>query len=1082
MNKLKIYKSSAGSGKTFALVKEYLRIVLQNPADYKHILAITFTNKATGEMKSRVINALVSIAEGNETELKKVLQEESSLPSIEKRARQALDFILHDYSSFSISTIDSFFQKILRGIAREINLPVQMRVELNEEDAIEAIIDNLFDDVGKDKELTRWLTELYEQTIVSEGKWNIEYDLKKLARHLFSSQRLETLSFEKEKIRNTYQKLLKIKSDYESTLAAIGKKALAEIQSAGYTVKDFAYGETGVAGFFQKLINHEKIVEDDIGTRILAAAENPGSWVIKSSKQRQELIALVEDYLILYLHEALDIIKKESIRYQSAVVVQQKIYLLGIYNDLHRKLAHYRNEKNLLFLSDTPQLLNRFITNNDTSFVFEKTGTRYKHILIDEFQDTSSIQWLNLLPLIVNSLGSGHFSMVVGDAKQSIYRWRGGDINLLTGKIKNDLVHFKSITQEKNLNTNYRSRRDIVSFNNDFFSSIPSFIQQNYPGVDAIALNLLFGENLKQEVASKNNNPGCVKINFLNDEEVANPEQSEETVSVQYEKQALQQLYNTILDLCKKKYRYEDIAILVRSNLEGNRIATFLAENKITQVISPDSLLIVHNPKVIFLVNTLRYILDNKNHIARSELLFYYTSTKPALKKSGLEHELFTDYLSAKKRRNANKNAIELFNAKAFDDNLLNKLLPEDFINHLPRLSKIPLYEAAEHLVRIFQLDSPPDAYVQRFLDLVLEFSNHQYASIQNFLEWWAKSNTSAKASVLTPQEGDSIRIMTIHKSKGLQFPVVLIPFCNWSIEPQKDETIWVQSEEEPYKQLGDFPLKSTAKLKSTFFNKTYQKELLNTLTDNINLLYVAFTRAEDQLHIWSKKPSTNNIKKCNELLWNILSNSEKLKPNFLTTDTAFYLGEENIIRVNKTYEPLPVEMTEQVEYKKVKWQEKLTIKARLREFSDKTDTKSSAISYGLLIHKILSEIIDSSELDKTLSQTLFEGLITEAEKEQLHKHLSNFINHNLIKPFFEPGKKILTEREVLLPDGRVLRPDRVILEGTTATIVDFKTGEQSEKHQDQIKEYANELNKMGYLKVKSYLVYIKTMEVVEIP
>jgi ATP-dependent exoDNAse (exonuclease V) beta subunit len=804
---------------------------MQNPADYRHTLAITFTNKATAEMKSRILEALVSLADGQDSSLKQSLEEELELDDLANRARKALDLILHDYSSFSIHTIDSFFQRIIRGLAREMNLPVTLQLQLNHDEVKEEITEKLFEDIGKDEQLTKWITELIEQKLFRDGRWDINNDLKTICGELLHSHRTEIKTFDKKQIKEFYGELQALQRNFETRLRTIGKTALKKIADSGMTIDDFSGKSKGPAGYFLKIAADKPDpakYPPNVTTR--NAAEDLSKWVTKTSKQKEFLLPLAEHVLIPLLNEALNETEENYSRYLGAVLVLQRIYLLGILHDLNKKLAQYRQEKNLLLLSDTPRILNRFISESDTSFVFEKTGNHYRHFLIDEFQDTSGIQWKNLLPLVINSLGSGHFTMVVGDAKQSIYRWRGGDIKLLGGTLAADLKSFSSIFREEILDTNYRSRKDIVEFNNALFASVPDVVEREQGQEHSALLRNFYSDGLKQHFAPANDLPGFVQIRFLEKDssrEADFSEEEDDRTPKKWKDQALSHLPDTLHRLLEQGYTYGDIAILVRMNEEGNQVAGFLADHGITQVVSSDSLLIKNNPKIIFLVNAFRFIADPGNHIARSELLFSYCTFLQKNATAQPLHPLFTDFTSKKSRKNPGGQVPELFHSAAFDNNLFNQLLPPEFTDRIPSLSKLPVYEAAETCCRIFKLDQP-EAYLERFLDLVLEYSNRQHSSIRSFLEWWDESSQADACSVVVPEGGNAIRILTIHKSKGLQFPVVLMPFCDWKFTPSSKSLIWVHSDEKPFAGFGELPLLPSKNLSESVFHQSYAEETVH--------------------------------------------------------------------------------------------------------------------------------------------------------------------------------------------------------------------------------------------------------------
>jgi ATP-dependent helicase/nuclease subunit A len=1070
-NLFKIVQSSAGSGKTFTLVREYLGIVLRNPADYRHVLAITFTNKATAEMKERIIRALVELSAGGGGGMKAALLENGNIDDLELRARQTLELILHDYSSFSVFTIDSFFQKILRGLAREIGLPLNTHVQLSADEVREEIVGRLFEDVGRDAAVTRWITELVEQKLFRDGRWNIHNDLLEIAGELFKPEAAGRETG-KEPIRTLYRELQSITRSFESTLKRIGEAGLRAIGDAGAGVDDFMKKSGGPAGYFLK-IAATPLASDKLlpGVTVTLAAQDAANWLAKSSKNRDRLLPLVETTLLPLLREALQAVNADGERYLSALLVQRNIYLPGLLMDLGRKLAHYRREKNLMMLSDTAHILSRFLGNSDTSFVFEKTGSRYKHLLFDEFQDTSGLQWSNLLPLVIHSLGSGHFTLVVGDAKQSIYRWRGGDTRLLAGGIQEDLRRFSTITRESRLETNYRSREDIVEFNNTFFSLVPEVLEAATEVPDAKALRALYAEDVRQDTAGSNRHPGYVRIRF--EDESASAE-AEENEAQDWKDRVLTNLPGVIEDLRSQGYRYGDIAILVRKNDEGNRLATFLSEKGITQVESSDSLLIHAHPAVVCLINGLRFLDDPSNPIARAQVLYAYTQLRGSAGTLGY-HALFSGSGqggAAKKKNSRRRETPALFYGAAYEENLFNRLLPPGFTEKIPVLARLPVYPCVEELLRVFGLDSPPDAFVDRFLDALLEFSARQSGSIRSFLQWWDTSAQAKNCSVVTSGTGDSIRILTIHKSKGLQFPVVLMPFCNWTLLPSSDSLFWVQTKEAPYADFGALPLHPSKKLENTVFRSSYEQEVALSLQDNVNLLYVAFTRAEERLYAWCAGKPGKAASSAGSLIREVLQHGD-LAAHWSADRREFTRGREDAVR---RILPAPADhplIRSRTDYPREAWQKKLTIAARSREYADSGTGETSPVSLGILAHQVLAQAGDAGSLRAVVERYYFEGLMDAATRDRLVHDLEALLQDEQVKPFFDPGSRVLTEREIVLPDESVERPDRIVFMAGGVAVVDFKTGKEHPAHEDQVRRYVRTLQAMGHAAVDGYLVYL---------
>ncbi|MBL0104238.1 MAG: UvrD-helicase domain-containing protein [Bacteroidetes bacterium] len=570
---------------------------------------------------------------------------------IQVRAEKALKNILHDYSNFSVSTIDSFFQKILRALAREIHLPLKMEVEVSTDDAILSVTEALFREIGNDKELTEWLTDLAMQKIDLDKGWNIENDISLVAKEIFRESSHHDKILTRLEIKNIYDDLIKRRSTFVKKMEALGKEALAAMAGAGCSVDDFSYKSTGVAGYFLKIIKPKKFDDYAPTDRAIKGMEGSDAWFSKSSPRKNELEGFVSSTLIPILNKANQLFTEGFRDYVTADEVLKKIYLFGLVNDLQSKFREYRRENNVILLADTTRLLSDVIEGNDTPFIYEKTGNRYKHLLIDEFQDTSLLQWQNLMPLVINTLGSGFITLVVGDAKQSIYRWRGGNMNLLIRDIFIDLVNFRSLFKEEALSTNYRSKKEVVHFNNSFFETATEIIGAEPEMKDHSLLGLAYGKDLAQEVAEKNTTGGYVEIGFIDSDEIETPEEDEKA---DWKDEAMRRMLAEIRTLIdEKKYIYRDIAILVRSNVEGNKIATYLLENGIEKIISPDSLMLSSSPKITFLLNVFRFLSHQENEVARAELLYYYA--RFISQKDIPLHSVFSDHKnspSLAKRKN----------------------------------------------------------------------------------------------------------------------------------------------------------------------------------------------------------------------------------------------------------------------------------------------------------------------------------------------------------------------------------------------------------------------------------------------
>lgn len=1074
MNTLKIYKSSAGSGKTFTLVIEYLKLVLLHPEDYKSILAITFTNKSAEEMKNRIIDALVSLSTDEDNSIRNILTDELPKIDLTKRAEKALKNILHDYSAFSISTIDSFFQRILRSLAREIHLPLNMQIEIELDDAILDVTDRLLKDIGVDKELTEWLTQLALQKMDDEKGWNLEKDIEIVAKTLFKEERHNEKILTREEIQHNYKKLILTKKTFENKMKEFGVTGLSIIQNNGFNVFDFSYGSKGVAGYFEKICSSSDTDNYKPKTRVLEALKDAEKWVTKKSPDKIKITELAELKLIPLLQIITDFFDAEFKNYMTAIEIVRKIYLFGIVNDLQKKFTEYRDENNIILLTDTTRLLSGIIDGNDAPFLYEKTGNRYKHLLIDEFQDTSILQWKNLLPLIINALGSGYITLVVGDAKQSIYRWRGGNMNLLLRDLSSDLKHFKSMMKEEALTTNYRSKINIVEFNNDFFSNAPKLANEEIKMNDFPPLQLAYGDDLLQSTFHKNNSSGYVKIKFIKNE--VSDDVLEDSG---WKKTAFEEMYHSIIDLLNKGYQYKDICILVRKNKDGNEIANRLFQKGIEEVISPDSLLITASTKISFLLNVFRFLSDNKNSIARSEIIYYY---KRYILKNNDEnwHELFYDHKRSGLKRKTHSshiraNPLTLF--EGLEENTFNIILPDSFTSRISYLGKLPIYELCEQLIGIFNLNTTQDSYLQRLLDLILEYTTKSNSSLEGFLYWWDTASTVKNCSVILPGNTNAIRIMTIHSSKGLQFPVVIMPYTEWPILPKPNELKWMNTEGTPYESFGTVAVLTSSRLRDTYFCDEYLNEINQTVIDNLNLLYVAFTRAEEKLII---SCISDNEKELNSISKLIFRTCKRINPEF--SGNVFEKGFNETRKDQSGKNKSRIISQQLFSYPVTGWQDKMSLSTHSVGLLAMLDNKQLLkINYGILVHAVLAEIKVISEIESVIDKIVFDGLIGLDEKLKLQNEISDVLSIPEISNLFDIGCTVLAEREILLPNGEILRPDRVVIKNSKTIVIDFKTGKREKKHLEQVILYTEILKKMNYSFVEGKIIYLAERTIVNV-
>ncbi len=711
----------------------------------------------------------------------------------------------------------------------------------------------------------------------------------------------------------------------------------------------------------------------------------------------------------------------------------------------------------MVLLSDTNLILSKAISGQDAPFIYEKSGNRFSHFMLDEFQDTSDFQWQNLSPLIQNAIGSGNYTLIVGDAKQSIYRWRGGNMQLLLNGIREQFKAFQSITSNLRLESNYRSREVVVTFNNRFFSLAPSVMDLSVePGSLASAYEKT---DLEQEWKKGKTGDGYVKINFFESgNESIDVETGEITDSGEWKESACTESLLTLQKLFQAGYEPGDIAFLTRQNSEAKEITSFLLNNGIEKIISPDSMQLHQSPKILFLINLLTFINDPIDNLALAHITYYWQAI------CNPKENLVLDDIFCESRKTK------------------LQFLPEAYRNRLIEFRKIPLYETVEELTGIFELNNTPEAFLQRFLDVVMEYSAKNPANINDFLEWWEENQEKDNCSVIVPSGENAIRVMSIHKSKGLQFPVVIIPFADWRLGPKPNETIWVSNDQVPFNSAPAHPVQMAKKLELSVFADQYQNEVLLNYIDNLNMLYVAATRAEAQLYVFSKKPKEQKEIKINftgKLIYYTLYRDSEWASQFTERDSAtFELGSfSSPFRKKSVSYKEGQNLTKWIS---VPWKGRLQMLISKKKISF-YDPEPPETLYGTLFHTIAAEITTSTNPLLLVDKYIKSGMADEIIKERLVKDLNYLLLTAGKSGWLDETAEIVNETEILLEDGSILRPDRMVLKGNEAIIIDYKTGVEEKFHAKQLEQYAAVLNRMGYSKIKMVIVYPSLEKIVEV-
>jgi len=948
-----VVKASAGSGKTYRLTRDYLQLLLEgDPQRYKHILAVTFTNKATDEMKSRVVEALYELSRSDDAQA----------PLAADRLRR----MLHDYSCFSVSTIDKFFQTVMRAFAREIGQYASYRVELDDEAVLTQVVDLMLASMDEPEGATllNWLRDYSFDRVEQGMPWNIAGPLRDMARHfldesfLLKMRSVPSIIDDKRRVAVFRKKLGGLIDSFEDEARRIAAGALALMQAHRRNPEDFKWKKTGPMTVFRKWAAGS-FVAPNAGRLRVSFDDFP---------DREGLSEWVEAAIAHY--------ERHWLVYNSALTVRENLHLLGIYADVLHHLQAYLQENNVVLLRQSTDLLSRIIADDDTPFVYEKIGNRYDHLMLDEAQDTSLLQWGNFRPLFANSVAQGSHGLVVGDIKQSIYRWRGSDWRLLSDYLYRDLG--RSAIVDETLSENWRSGAAIVGFNNAVFTQVGRTLAAESGLADVGAeISVIYGD-AEQRIPSQHaaDPEGFVRLAFLS---------SDDTRS--WREKALDRMLEDINALHAEGYEYKDITILVRKNREGAEVAAHLMAHNYS-VLTEDSLQIGASPCIGRLMALLAHQVD--------------------------------------------------------PDDPVSRLLVEEMGLGAPIPETGSLYETCERLLDLPQLahteaDLP---FIHAFLDAVLAWQEKYGSSLRGFVQWW--DETGHKKAICAPDGQDAVRVMTIHKAKGLDIDAVILPFADEAFLPvaQLQPTIWCETSG-PFSELGLIPLKASSKLLDTCFAEDYRRERIYEFVDVVNTWYVAFTRARSRMLIYAPV-SGGKMQRISDLLFRIFEDR-------LDEDQVFQTGSRQAF-VRKAAarkladDPQPsfshVAMTT----------DRLKLSLHGEDYFAQEE---SARRQGIERHRDMASVEVDAEL----------------EKQSGHRH------------WFDGSYRVMNEASIVDADGEIKRPDRVLIatDGSRVIVIDYKFGQPRPSHRTQVRNYCDLMRQMGYPSVEGWLWYVAAKEVVKV-
>lgn len=1098
---LTIYKASAGSGKTFTLAIEYISLLIANPQNFRYILAVTFTNKATQEMKQRILSQLYGIANGLSESDNYFLKIKERHPNfdeqeIRNRATEALYLIIHQYHWFRVETIDSFFQRILRNLAHELGLTANMQVILNDLDVKDEAVDNIIENISQDNDpLLSWIMDFVNEKLEQDQSWNVIKPIKEFGKNILKDfykdhqKELHSIMNNPAFFKDYTSKLRKKRDKAIDLMAQYTKKFKDFVDVNNLTEKDFYQGGKGVPGYFKKLENADLFTQKSkiLNSYVTKGINNSEELVKKDNIDKPESKLIIKEVGPLLL-------KAEEDRKQAAITVNSVDLALKNINELRllgRIEAEFQsiNEANGQYpLSNTQKLLNSLIDKQDSPFIYEKIGGQLRYIMIDEFQDTSYIQWTNFKVLLDDCIAHQAGSLIVGDVKQSIYRWRDGDWHLLNSLNEKS----NSAIQVKHLNTNYRSQRNIIHFNNTFFTATAQLVSNKIKAElekDQIPMEIIQQvdeitmayEDVSQQIPANKENMGLVKITLL--------------PSNDYENEMICQVKETIEYLLSNNIKTSDIAIIARKNNHIQILASYFQQNPIevngkqqmVNMVSNEAFQLNSSMAVRTIITAMRVLIHPQDKLTMASLI-------------KMSQRII--------HRDENIDDASLFARKSEEE--LKRLLPAEMNNAWDELISTPLIDLAEQLYSIFKLNrlDNESAYICTFFDELTEYLQKHVAGIEEFLQEW--DNTIYKNSI-NSDDIDGIRILTIHKSKGLEFDNVIVPFCDWDVE-KNTNILWTETECAPYNELPVIPVNlSREKLKESIFRNQYLNEHINNNVDSLNLLYVTFTRAAKNLFIIGRTRSAKYISK---LLHEVIKceytnkNGENTKFQEELENSLFEEDEDKSIRFE--YGSLcPSEEIEERNTKNVFLQKEIELNIKGQSYHSEPHFKQSNaskdfvtpadeleeklkkqayIETGNILHALFASIRNSEDIDKAIDQLEFDGVLYNKPmtRQELRNYIDRALENKQIAEWFSSQWKVFNECSILYYDEeqgqvRERRPDRVIYDGKQMTVIDFKTGKQLERHQEQVRQYMNLLYDMGYQNISGYLWYIQNNNIVKV-
>lgn len=1064
------YSASAGSGKTHALTGFYLSRVLHDPGAYRRILAVTFTNSAATEMKNRILkrlNILGSDSREGEKERDEFItylckyfpdiypDRDQALVRVKKNAPAALKNILQDYSRFTVGTIDSFFQKVIRAFAREIDMPAGYEIELEHDALLSDAVDGLLSDVATDGQLLEWISSYVASRLDDNKGWDIRREIMDVSAQIFGENFRQLGNDDRRKI-GDYEvmqkytgKVFSIKRSFEAELRRLASRAVEIYESCGLTADDFYLKRRGGVG--ESLRRYARgDVKPPNNTWDKAATD--GKFIAGGAPRNvaEALDKAVNEGLGETVKEISGLFARKYRLYVSALVQVRTIHVMGILGAISERVRNLAHDENLFLLSDSGELIGRLIADDDTPFIYEKTGTTYDHYIIDEFQDTSQIQWKNFRPLIAETLSRGMDNLVVGDVKQSIYRWRNSDWRIIHSGIIE--AFGEEAVRTIALSNNYRSRTNIIRFNNLVFApdALPAMCDARL-GHETIRISDIYRGSVQE--GTKEKDGGFVRVSLYR--------KSEEDG---WRDRVLNDLPAVIEKIEEHGYMAGDILILCRTNDEGKSIINSILDYSSScpaeklerfnyEVTSGESLFLERNPAVTLLLSSLRFLIDPASLINRSLMVRSYILA------TGKDESLIYAWESVPG---------------------CEPPLPGGWEDELGRLHSSSLFSAVESMIRFFSLGeiSENTAFISSFQDVVLAYSGRYSSDITSFVNWWEQEG--CRSTISQSDRQDAMRVMTIHKAKGLQGRIVIIPFMSWDFSKRgfSRPLLWVSDVPEAFEPMPVVLPELSNRLSESVFADQAATEQASEWLDGVNLMYVAFTRAADGLFIMAPEVTGGTSGAAgSETLFNEVLGT--LPDDFIWHDeesfTYFEYGQ-----LPPAGEPAREAAMVMSGYTVTGPRGNLRLRTGGALPQDEIKlAEPGGRAYGIMMHELLSVINTTDDIERAVEHVCDMGLLAASQREATTARVKQMLSAETIRHWFDGSSAVKTEATILLPSGAARRPDRVMIRDDSVNVVDFKFGGPAEKHRRQAEQYRDLIRAMGYSNVTSWLWYVE-MDIIE--